>query len=69
MGEVASACHMFTNSHRLIGLDWMAFNRQSQFQITQSSSSVASWVCLISKEIALARWCSCAPREEWWSLV
>ena len=55
--EVASACHMFTNSNRLIGLDRMAVNRQNQFQITQSSSSVASWVRLISKKNPLAGWC------------
>ena len=69
VGEVASACHMFTNSNRLIGMDRMAFNRQNQFQFTQSSSSVASWVRLISKEMPLAGWCSCAPREEWRSLA
>ena len=66
VGEVASACHMFTNSNRLIGFDRMAFNRQNEFRITQSSSSVASWVRLISKEITLPGWCSCALREEWW---
>ena len=31
--------------------------------------SVVNWVQLISKEVLLAGWCSCAPREEWWSLA
>ena len=61
MGVVASSCHMFTNANQLIGLDRMAFNRQNQFQFTQSSSDVDSWVRLISQEIPLAGWCSCAP--------
>ena len=65
-------------SLRLSGLHWdvndahrAGANRlqKKKKQQTQSSSSVATWVRLISTEISLAGWCSCAPREEWWSLA
>ena len=69
VGAVVSASQMFTNSSRLIVLDQMGFIRQNQIQDTMSFFSVVNWVRLISKEIPLAGWCSCAPREEWWSLA
>ena len=66
VGEVAKhVSHVYMNSNRLIVLNRAAFKRQNLFQIRLLPFSVACWIRLISIEMPLAGWCSCAPREEW----